>query len=200
VTTVAVLGLGAMGTSLAGALSRAGHDVVVWNRGAERRARFTGEATVADSALEACNAAETVLVSLHDYASYMSVLAEDDVAAALRGKQVIQVTSDTPEEAESFGAWAAQRGIDVLQGAVLAFPEEIGTDRALIVYSGPRAAFERSASIRDAFRGRSFYAGERFGAASVVDVAVLGLFFGGAFAFLQGAELCARHGIEVGVY
>jgi 3-hydroxyisobutyrate dehydrogenase-like beta-hydroxyacid dehydrogenase len=200
VTAVAVLGLGSMGASLADALSDAGHDLVVWNRGVERRARFSGRASVADSVLEACLAAETVAVSLHDHASYMDVLAEDDVASALRGKQVIQFTTDMPEEAEHLGAWAAERGIELLEAAVLAFPADIGTERALIVYSGPRAVYDRTAAIRDAFGGRSYHAGERFGAASVVDVAVLGLFYGGALAFLQGAELCARHGIAIGVY
>jgi 3-hydroxyisobutyrate dehydrogenase-like beta-hydroxyacid dehydrogenase len=200
VTAVAVLGLGAMGASLAGALSRAGHDLMVWNRGVERRAQFSGRAKVAGSALEACRAAETVAVSLHDHDSYMSVLGEDAVASALRCKRVVQFTTDTPEEAERFGVWAADRGIDVLQAAVLAFPAEIGTDRALTVYSGPRAVYERTAAIREALGGRSFHAGEAFGAASVVDAAVLGLFYGGALAFLQGAELCSRHAIAVGVY
>lgn len=199
-TAVAVLGLGNMGASLAGALSQAGHDVVVWNRGMQRRPRFSGKATVAGSALEACRAAETVAVSLHDHASYMSVLAEDQLARALRGKQLVQFTTDMPDEAERFGAWAAERGIDVLEAAVLAFPAEIGTDRALIVYSGPDAVYRGTAAVREALGGRSFHAGEPFGAASVVDAAVLGLLYGGALAFLQGAELCSRHGIAVGVY
>jgi 3-hydroxyisobutyrate dehydrogenase-like beta-hydroxyacid dehydrogenase len=198
--SVAVLGLGSMGASLAGALSGASHDVVVWNRGVERRAGFGGRATVANSALEACRAAETVAVALYDHPSYMSVLAEDDVASALRGKLVIQFTTDMPEEAERFAAWAAELGIEVLEAAVLAFPADIGTDRALIVYSGPRAIYDRTVAIRGAFGGRSYHAGERFSAASVIDIAVLGLFFGGALAFLQGAELCAHHGIAIERY
>lgn len=199
-TAVAVLGLGNMGASLAGALIDAGHDLAVWNRGAERREAFTGRATVAGSALDACRAADTVVISMRDHASYMGVLADDDVAGALRGKQVVQLTTDMPEEAERLGAWAAERGIDVLEAAVLAFPAEIGTDRALIVYSGPRAVYDRTVAIRDAFGGRSYHAGERLSAASVVESAVLGLFYGGAVAFLQGAELCARHGIDVALY
>lgn len=199
-SAVAVLGLGSMGASFADTLSGAGHDLVVWNRGAERRDRFVGRATVAGSALEACRAAETVAMSLHDHASYMAVLDDEDIVGALRGKVVVQFTTDMPEEAERFGLWAAERGIDVLEAAVLAFPADIGTDRALIVYAGSRALYDRTATLREALGGRSYYAGERLSAASVVETAVLGLFYGGALAFLQGAELCARHGIAVERY
>lgn len=198
--SVAVLGLGTMGASLARALSDAGHDLVVWNRGVERRARFSARATLAHSALEACRAAETVIVCLHDHTSYMSVLSEDGVSTALRGKTVIQFTTDTPEEGESFGAWASERAIDVLEAAVLAYPRDIGTDRAMVVYAGPSVVYGRTAPIREALGGRSFDAGERLSAASVVDAAVLGLFYASAMSYLQGAELCSRNGVTVPLY
>jgi hypothetical protein len=139
-------------------------------------------------------------VCLRDHAAYKNVLGGEDVVHALRGKTVVQFTTDTAEQAEQFGVWASERGIDVLEAAILAYPEEIATERSLVVYAGSADDYERTAPIRDALGGRSFHVGVQLSAASVVDASVLGLFYGSAMSYLQGVELCARQGVSVEVY
>jgi 3-hydroxyisobutyrate dehydrogenase-like beta-hydroxyacid dehydrogenase len=189
-----------MGTALANALISAGHDVTVWNRGPGRARPFADRAIVAESAAAACRTSDTVAVCLYDYASYMEVLGSEEASRELGGKTLIQFTTDTAEEAQRLAAWAAEQGIEVLEAAILAYPGQIGTDAAVIAYAGPHELYMRLESIRIAFGGRSVHAGEPVGAASVIDVAVLGVFYASAMSYLQGVALCERESVDIGTY
>ena len=107
VRAVAVVGLGRMGTALAGAMARSDHTVTVWNRTASRATplRDLG-VSVADSLAAACAASEFVLVSVTDYDTTRALLDGEGVAAALQGSVLVQLTSGTPSEARELAEWA----------------------------------------------------------------------------------------------
>ena len=65
-TRVAFLGLGRMGAPMAGRLSDAGHDLVVWSRTGAHAAALAGRAEVADSPAEAGAKAEVAITMLTD--------------------------------------------------------------------------------------------------------------------------------------
>lgn len=80
---VAFLGLGKMGSPIAGHLLNAKHDLVVWNRTPERAGPLANRgARVAASAAEAVQGAEVVFSAVFDDAAIEEVLFHDD---ALKG-------------------------------------------------------------------------------------------------------------------
>lgn len=74
-TTVAFLGLGRMGTLMAGRVRLAGHDLIVWNRTPERARPLVAEgARAARTPAEAAREAEIVITMLADPAALEAVM------------------------------------------------------------------------------------------------------------------------------
>lgn len=84
-TTIAFLGLGRMGTLMAGRVRSAGHDLIVWNRTAERTQPLVAEgARAARTPAEAAREAEIVITMLAGPAALEAVTAgPDGIAGAI---------------------------------------------------------------------------------------------------------------------
>ncbi|MFF9351386.1 NAD(P)-dependent oxidoreductase [Streptomyces sp. NPDC014734] len=180
-----LLGLGAMGTALARAWLTAGHPLTVWNRTPGRAEPLAAEgATVARTAAEAVAANRLVVVCLLDGASVDAVLADAD----LTGKDLVDLTTGTPDRARAHAALVHERGARFLDGGIMAVPPMIGapSSGAYVFYSGSRALFDthREALTRPA---GARYVGEDAGFAALHDVALLsamtGMFAGVSHAF-----------------
>ncbi|WP_182905161.1 NAD(P)-dependent oxidoreductase [Microbispora sp. H13382] len=180
---LSLLGLGAMGGALARAWLAAGHPLTVWNRTPERAEALEG-ARVAATAAEAVAASDLVVVCLLDHTSVGEALADADLA----GKDLVDLTTGTPEEARAHARWAEARGARFLDGGVMAVPPMIGVagSGAYVFYSGSRAVFEAHAGTLAVPAG-TVYTGEDPGLAALHDVALLsamtGMFAGVAHAF-----------------
>ena len=102
-STVAVIGLGAMGGRIAKRLLDAGHDLTVWNRTASRTEPLAAAgAAVAASPAEAARSAEAVLTMLAGPEALRAVIeAQDGLAAgAARGTTVIEMSTVGPRSVE----------------------------------------------------------------------------------------------------
>jgi 3-hydroxyisobutyrate dehydrogenase-like beta-hydroxyacid dehydrogenase len=89
--TVAVVGLGAMGSRIAGRLLDAGYDVVVWNRTAEKAKPLVERgASFAASPADAAARAEALITMVTDPAALVSVTRD------LAGVTVIQMSTVGP--------------------------------------------------------------------------------------------------------
>ncbi|WP_228774455.1 NAD(P)-dependent oxidoreductase [Streptomyces sp. NRRL B-1677] len=195
---VTVLGLGSMGTALAGALLEAGHETTVWNRSAGK-----GEALAARGAARAGTAAEAVAASplviacLSDYDAVHGVL--DPLAETLRGRTLVNLTSGTPEQARESASRAAARGIGYLDGAIMSTPPGIGSPQVMLLYSGSSQAFaehrETLASLGDPVG-----LGEDAGAASLYDTALLGMMWATLGGWLQGVALTGADGVDAATF
>lgn len=125
-TDISVLGLGAMGSALATSLLDAGRSVTVWNRTPGRAKDLVARgAGAADSVPAAVLASPVVVACLLDHSSVEETLGL--AAADLRGRTLVNVTTTTPNEARALASWAAEHGIDYLDGAVMAVPSMIGS-------------------------------------------------------------------------
>ncbi|MEV4167946.1 hypothetical protein [Nonomuraea sp. NPDC049709] len=78
----------------------------------------------------------------------------------------------------------------------MAIPQAIGTAEAVILHSGPRAAFDRYEPVLRSLGAGTTYLGEDHGLSSLYDVAVLGLMWSILNGFLQGAALLGAAGEE----
>ncbi|MEV0322588.1 NAD(P)-binding domain-containing protein [Streptomyces sp. NPDC050658] len=179
---VTVIGLGEMGAALAGALLDAGHHVTVWNRTAAKADALVARGAVrAGSVEEAVLASPLTLVCLLDYASSQTLL--EPVAAALRGRTLVQLSNGTPEQARQTEAWANGVGADYLDGGIMAIPATVATPEAFLLYSGQERHFAAHRTTLEAM-GAAKYLGGDAGIASLYDLALLSamdMMFGGFF-------------------
>ncbi|MFE6974299.1 NAD(P)-dependent oxidoreductase [Streptomyces sp. NPDC057682] len=192
-TDVTVLGLGAMGGALAGALVKAGVPTTVWNRSAGRAgALVTGGAAEAASAAEAVRASPLVVVCLFDHYSVCEVL--DPLVDDLAGRKVVNLTTTTPQQARQLATWAARAGIAYLDGGIMAVPSMIGQPGASILYSGSREVFEEHTALFEQWAAGTYF-GEDAGLASLYDFALLSAMYVMFAGFMQGAAMLAPAGV-----
>ncbi|MBX9453055.1 MAG: NAD(P)-binding domain-containing protein [Mesorhizobium sp.] len=198
---VTVIGLGNMGSALARAFLLAGKTVTVWNRSPARTAPLESLGGVAAaSAGVAVAASPVVVVCLTDYTATAEVLGADDVAGALAGRLVIQLTSGTPKQARALDAWVRDRGADYLDGAIAAWPRHIGGAEAAITVVGPQATFRQAESLLGLLAGSVTYMGTDIGHASALFNAGLAYFAGHWLGFNQGAAICQAEGIDPAMF
>ncbi|MEU5300668.1 NAD(P)-dependent oxidoreductase [Streptomyces noursei] len=184
---VTVVGLGSMGSALAGALVDRGHPTTVWNRSPGRAEALAARgARVAGSVAEAVAASPLTLVCVLDYPAVHAVL--DPVAGKLAGRQLVNLTSGAPEQADEAAAWAAGHGIGYLDGAVMTTPPGVGSPETMFLYSGERAVFDAHRATLEAL-GDPLHLGTDPGLASLYDAALLGLMWSTLTGWLHGTAL-----------
>ena len=163
---VCVIGLGDMGSALAEAVLTKRFKVTVWNRTVSKGAALADAgASVAASVTEAVASADTIVVCLTDHAASTSVLRTDEVAGALRGKTLVQVSTVTAEESRDMGRWAEDHGIAYLDGSIFGYPKDIVDSDCTIIYSGPKSIFDASETMLSAMGGKPKHVGEAIGGA-----------------------------------
>ncbi|MFD3465084.1 NAD(P)-dependent oxidoreductase [Streptomyces sp. NPDC058682] len=194
--SLALLGLGDMGTALARTWLAAGHSLTVWNRTPAKAGALAADgASVAATAADAVAASALVVVCLLDDASVGATLDGID----LTGKDLVNLTTGTPAEARARAAWAQQRGARYLDGGIMATPTMIGVPEAggYVFYSGSRALFDSRRAVLDVPTGSRFV-GEDPGHAALHDVALLsamwGMFAGisHAYALIDGEDIAPK--------
>ncbi|MCP3802325.1 NAD(P)-binding domain-containing protein [Allokutzneria sp. A3M-2-11 16] len=181
---VTVIGLGSLGSALAAALLRSGNEVTVWNRTpAKAEALVAQGAARADTVADAVAASPVVIVCVFDTAAARELL--EPVAA---GKAVVNLTTGSPDEARALATWAASRGVDYLDGAVMAVPEAIGTPGAFVIYSGSREVFDEHRDALDSF-GASHFLGTDAGVAEFHDLGLLSAGYATLGGFLHAVAM-----------
>jgi 3-hydroxyisobutyrate dehydrogenase-like beta-hydroxyacid dehydrogenase len=190
VNETTILGLGAMGGALACALVRAGHPTTVWNR---TPGRTIGGATSAATVREAVTASPVVVACLLRHDSVHETL--DPVAAELRGRTLVNLTTTTPDEARELAGWAAGHGIAYLDGAILATPPMIGAREAQIFYSGSATAFDTARPVLDVWATSEFH-GADAGMASLLDLAMLSAMYSMFAGLAHGAAMAGSAGVS----
>jgi 3-hydroxyisobutyrate dehydrogenase-like beta-hydroxyacid dehydrogenase len=197
-TNVAVMGAGQMGAALAGAFLANGHQVAVWNRTPARCEPLRAKgAAVAGSPADAARACEMMVVCIRDYASTRKLLRPAGVAAALKGKLLVQLSSGTPAEARGLESWCQQRGMAYLDGAILGYPRGIGAGRATVLYSGPRELFDQARPTLLSLSPNPVFIARSIGAAATLDAALLSTMYTSYIGFLHGAAICDSEGLPI---
>lgn len=198
-TDVTVIGLGAMGGTLASTLLDKSHTVTVWNRTTDK-ARPLAEkgAKVAESAAEAISSSPLTVMCVYDYVAANQILAADGVGPALSGRVLAQLTTGTCEQSDQQAEWVAANSGRFLDGGILAYPRVIGDPDTVIVYSGPLAVFEEHSELLSSLAGSQRLVGDG-SAATVVTTALWDYYFGAlggfleAVAYVKAADVSIQH-------
>ncbi len=197
-TKVGMIGLGNMGRALADALLAAGFEVVVWNRTAAKADLLEEPgAKVAASTVEAAEWADVLVVCLLDHPATREAIMTDEVAAALRGKTLIQLSTTTAGEAEETARWAEAREAAFLKGGILVYPDAIRAGHGEILYGGPKEVFKRWRPLLDAMGGRPCLVSDRPADTIGSTAACYSFLYSALLSFLHGAAVCHRSGVPV---
>jgi 3-hydroxyisobutyrate dehydrogenase-like beta-hydroxyacid dehydrogenase len=194
---VTVIGLGPMGRALAGAFLDAGVRTTVWNRTPGRDGELLDRgAKSAGSAREAVAASPLTVVCVVNYDAVDAVLRQDEVAAALKGRTVVNLSADTAARARDLGAWADAHGVGYLDGAIMTPATSIGTAEAVFLHSGPAALYERSRAVLDVLGGTHTYVGEEIGRAAAYDLALLDVFWTAMSGYAHALAMAQAEGVS----
>ncbi|WP_432590250.1 NAD(P)-binding domain-containing protein [Streptomyces sp. HD1123-B1] len=193
--SVTVIGLGPMGQAMVRALLARGYEVTVWNRTARKADGLVADgAVLAPSVEEALAANELVILSLTDYDAMYAVL--EPATAALAGKVVANLSSDTPRRAREAAQWAAGHGAGYLTAGVAVSPSLVGTPEGYAYYSGPKDLLEAHWSTLEVI-SRVEYRGEDPGLAALYYQIQMDLFWTSMTAWLHSVAVAEANGISV---
>lgn len=200
-TNIAVLGLGAMGSTLARLLIEKGHAVHVWNRSPGRTTPLeTLGATAHAAPAGAVAAAQVVVICVHDYAATDEILAAAGMAEAIAAKTLIQLTTGSPKDARDALTWAETREVRYLDGAIQVAPSQMGLPDTTILISGDKALVDASDGVLSALGGNVVWLGSSIAAAAAMDLATLSWVYGSVLGFMQGALFIESEGLDMGRY
>jgi len=146
VTRVAFLGLGRMGAPMAGRLSHAGHDLVVWSRTQARAEALADRAEVAATPAEAGAKAELAITMLADGAALEAVvLGRDGLADGLgSGTLLIDMSTVGMSPARKVAKALEPRGVGFVDAPVAGSVGPAGEGTLAIIVGGERDMVERA--------------------------------------------------------
>lgn len=198
--TVAVIGLGNMGSALAESLLSAGFSVIVWNQTASKSEPLVERgAAAANSVVDAAQRTDLTIVCISDHASFASVIQRDEVATALDGKILAQLGVVTSNESRQTADWAEARNIGYLEGSILGIPHDVRKQVATLVCSGSKPVFDFSKNVLSAF-GSPHHVSETTGAAYDFDKIMYSFGYASFLGFIQGAALAHACGFSITAY
>ncbi|RYE38919.1 MAG: NAD(P)-dependent oxidoreductase, partial [Hyphomicrobiales bacterium] len=194
---VSVLGLGLMGAAFARALVDAGHSVTVWNRSPGRCAEFVARgARAASTPEDAVRSSDVSLLILSNYEVTADLMTQ--VGDAVSGRTLVNLSTGDPGSAVRLFDRMTSHGAAYLDGAIEAYPSEIGRPGTLISYSGSATAWSTYRELLLTLAGRSHFLGDDPGAANVLDAAMAGAFYNSALgAFHEAVSFATSSGIAL---
>ncbi|MFI7006545.1 NAD(P)-binding domain-containing protein [Streptomyces sp. NPDC050145] len=191
---VAVLGCGLLGSALARNFAAQGLKTAAWNRTPAKADALAedGVSPVHDID-EIVRASRLVVAVTATYATTREAIAG---ATDWTGTTLANIGTGTPAEAEEMKAWADERGVPYLDGAVLCYPQQVGTEGGLVLYSGSAEAWAEHERVLKAPGPHSALVSENVKAASVLDAAVIAGFYSAALsAYVEASTYALDQGV-----
>lgn len=196
--TIAVVGVGLMGSSLARHLLSAGYSVIVHDLDAEKV-----EALVRDGARKAAapeqiaSKTNVIMLSLPN-----SFIVNDVVSNALRlfehgrsGSILIDTSTSDPEMSTALAGKLRERGIEMLDATISGTSEMFAEKDAIFLVGGSEKAFNRCAPIFAAASREAFHVGAN-GAGAVTKLVVNLVLTLNRMALAEGLTLARKAGLD----
>jgi 3-hydroxyisobutyrate dehydrogenase-like beta-hydroxyacid dehydrogenase len=201
VAQVTVIGLGAMGGTLARVLAERGHEVTVWNRSGITKTRGAGlrEAGVREAATpaEAVAAGPLTVMCVTDYPAAEEILDAPGVMAGLTGRTLVQLSNGNEDQVRAQMARVRAAGGRMLSGGIVAYPRHIGRPDTVILFAGDAAAFAEHRKTLAALAGDARYLGEDPAVQNAIYDSAFGFYFAALAGFLENLALAADRGVPV---
>eukprot|EP00931_Biecheleriopsis_adriatica_P069427 TRINITY_DN43279_c0_g1_i1.p1 TRINITY_DN43279_c0_g1~~TRINITY_DN43279_c0_g1_i1.p1 ORF type:complete len:368 (-),score=54.48 TRINITY_DN43279_c0_g1_i1:64-1113(-) len=209
--TVCVLGMGAMGADVVRRYRDQGYSVSIWNRTSSKaetvaKEDLKGDCTASDKATDAialCSADACVISLVLDQATTDSVLRQDGVGAALRGKTFVNLTAGTPDEARQTD-WllkevTGQSSPKFLDGAISGHNSAAREGKGVTWLSGAsREPFDAMCKVIEEM-GRSEFVGP-LGASKALNFGVTDLLIHSFFSFFSNIWMLEEEGVDMNIF
>ena len=146
IKTVSYLGLGTMGSGMASNLLKAGYQLTVWNRSAEKCKPFARKgARVADTPAEAVRDVDLVIYMLsNDQAVEEVVFGAKGILDGIKESQIaIDMSTVLPAMSLREQQAYTKRGVDFLDAPVFGSKQESAEAKLWIMAAGNKANFEK---------------------------------------------------------
>src|SRR6476469_4064978 len=146
IKTICYLGLGTMGNGMASNLLKAGYEVTVWNRNAEKCESFARNgARVADTPGDAVRNVDLTMYSLNNDKAVEDVVfgAEGILSGIKEGQIAMDMSTVLPATSLREQEAYAKRGVDFLDVPVFGSKQESADAKLWIMAAGNKAIFEK---------------------------------------------------------
>ena len=203
---VAFLGLGVMGSPMAGHLARAGHSVVVYNRTGSKAEAWAEEhgGRAAPTPREAAQGAEFVMACVGNDDDLRAVCTGEDGALEGLGEGAVFVdhTTVSAQVTRELAEIASERGGHYVDAPVSGGQAGAENGALVIMCGGPQEAFDRAEPVMDAYAKLARRLGDT-GAGQLTkmvnQICIAGLVQGlsEGLAFAEAAGLDGRAVVEV---
>lgn len=184
---------------MAGTLSRAGFDLILWNRNPEKIASLADQlgAMAVSSAAEAASKVDVVLTSLADDAAVDEVYSGADGIAAGIGLDCVAIDTSTidPDTAIRAGNAVEAAHAAFLDAPVSGSVSTVEQGALAIMVGGDEAVLARVATVMEALATRVIHVGPR-GSGAAAKLAVNALVHGLNVALSEALVLAERAGID----
>ncbi|MBV9013530.1 MAG: NAD(P)-dependent oxidoreductase [Pseudonocardiales bacterium] len=171
-SSVAVLGTGIMGAGMARSLVRAGLDVTVWNRSADKARPLADEgAKVAADAPGAVSGADVIVTMLFDGDAVAEVMGR--ALEATRQDAVWAQTSTVGlADTQRLAQLASQHGRGFIDAPVLGTKQPAEQGELIVLAGGPRELEPTVAPVFEAIGSKTIWVGERAGDGQALKLAL----------------------------
>ena len=198
---IGFIGLGHMGSAIAGRFLKAKHTVRVWNRSGEASRELEKEGAQAVAKPEEAFKGDAVFSMLADDNALRAVLLDSGVLdRASRDSVPVHVNMATISVAlaDELAARHAERGIAYISAPVLGRPDAAAGGRLNIIAAGPTAALDSVQPLLDVAGQKTWRFGETASRANVVKIAMNFMLAAACESMGEAAALVTGYDIKAG--
>jgi 3-hydroxyisobutyrate dehydrogenase-like beta-hydroxyacid dehydrogenase len=170
IKTISYLGLGTMGSGMASNLLKAGYQLTVWNRSAEKCKPFARKgARVAGTPADAARDVDLIIYMLsNDQAVEEIVFGSKGILSGIKKGQIaVDMSTVLPATSLREQEGYAKRGVDFLDAPVFGSKQESAEAKLWIMAAGNKAIFEKVKPVLEHLGQTVHYFGKNGNAASM---------------------------------
>ena len=197
-TNISIIGLGSMGSALAKTLLKSNYKVSLWNRTLSKaKALNHQEANICLSPKEAIENSELIIVCLLNYKVWGSIIDSQLTNIDLNGKTIIQLTTGSVEEVLEHNEWVKNSHGNLLEGAILCLPSQIGTKDSSIIVSGNKKVITDYEHVITNLSPVYTNLGSNLITPTVLSRAMISGILGSLVGMMNGVALCQKANISL---
>lgn len=187
-----------MGSALAKTLLKSNYKVSLWNRTLSKAKELNHkEANICLSPKEAIENSELIIVCLLNYKVWRSIIDSQLTNIDLNGKTIIQLTTGSIEEVLEHSEWVKKYHGNLLEGAILCLPSQIGTKDSSIIVSGNKKVITDYEHVITNLSPVYANLGSSLITPTVLSRAMISGILGSLVGMMNGVALCQKANISL---
>jgi len=198
---IGFIGLGHMGSAIAGRFLKAKHTVCVWNRSPESARKLGEEGAIVVAKADDAFRGDVVFSMLGDDNALRAVLLESGLLERASGESVpvhVNMATVSVAFADELTALHARRGIAYIAAPVMGRPDAAAAGKINIIAAGPKAALDRVQPLLDVAGQKTWHFGEVPSRANVVKLSMNFMLAAACEAMGEAAALVTGYDVKAG--